>query len=355
MSTVLLLQTAPWRENADDAALRVAARELAPAQLLAATADPGRTARTTGLDTVPATSAALLRAMGGVDTLVVLGGRPLDDPDGHPGPRALGAVLTAYRTAGHRVALVDIGVGQVSGRRAAAVRHAVTGSALTVLDSTVSADRLVAAGLPSPLRVGAHLAWHDLQDHPRPSQDGPVAVVVDDDTLLSGGGPVSLADRLVATWAAGGEGHDTAPGRDEVLVQARRPGAAAGRDLDAAQALAACLRRVDVAARVLPPAAGLDEQRALLGAARCVHAADAETLLVAAASGTPVHAWPGDERARALHEALGRGGAAVRERVAAAGEVLDLVRLLLTEGRDAAPSRLGATAPSALRPTGVTR
>ena len=83
MSPVLILQTARHRDVADDAALAAVARELSSAEVVAATTDPERTARLVDVPVVPATSTSLLRHLTSVDTLVVLGGRPLD-PGGDP-------------------------------------------------------------------------------------------------------------------------------------------------------------------------------------------------------------------------------------------------------------------------------
>ncbi|MCM0620133.1 hypothetical protein [Nocardioides bruguierae] len=362
MSAALILQTTPWRENADDTALAVVAREVGGIDgidVAAATADPQRTARVTGVPTVPADLPHLLRSAGHTDTLVVLGGRPLAGRrESLLSLRSLSTLSQAYRAAGRRVAFVDLGVGKLSPRREGTARRLLAGSSLTVLDSAESAARLAAAGLPTPIRVGAHLGWHDLQDLPVRTE-GPATfgalVVVDDATLVGGGGPAVLADRIALDLhraAAGG----LLPER--LAVQARRPGSAAGADLDAAQSLALGLRAKGLSAAVLPPSPSLRAQRDLLAASARVFAADAETLLAAAAARTPVTPWPTGQRAGGLLAHLGdRGLSAVREQVAAAGEVLDLLVLLLSEGAGTSghPSHNSALQASRLRPTGVTR
>ncbi|WP_168929650.1 hypothetical protein [Nocardioides sp. GY 10127] len=363
MSTALILQTTPWRENADDAALAVLARELEGVDgidVVAATAEPARTRRVTGLPTVPVDLAHLLRVAPRTQTLVVLGGRPLAGRrESLLSLRALTALSHAYRASGRRTAFVDVGAGRLSARRATAARRLLAGSSLTVLDSAESAARLAAIGLPTPIRVGAHLGWFLLQDLPRRERTAGPLVVVDDGTLLAGGGPAVLADRIA--WELGrapANGLAGAPDPRRVCVQARRPGAAAGADLDAAQSLALGLRHKGLAPVVLPPSASLVAQRDLLATGTRVLGADAETLLAAAAAQTPVTSWPTGQRAGGLLAHLGdRGPSAVREQVAAAGEVLDLLVLLLTEGvgTTAHPSHRSHLQASRLRPTGVTR
>ncbi len=390
MTTVLLLQTTRGRDGADDAALSVAARELAPCQVLAATADPERTARATGLSVMPAQRSVLLRALSAVDALVVLGGRPFGRaPAAEVLPlAALCALVAAYRIAGRRVALVGVGVDAVTGHRARLTRHLVLGSALAVLDSPASAAHLAAAGVPSPIRVGADLAWLDLQDPParRPAGTGPLRVVLGRAEVDGAGGPGAVAGLLSTTLAALRERHGDLPA---LALHARCPGPGAGADLDAAAEVARALgaqatAEAGLRVETVAPATTLQGLRDALTWSSLALVAHDHEVMAGAAAGVPLLGWAQDgpggaaaaplalpslpspaslrrgQVALLLEEASARAGtaqAAVRQQVATAGEVVDLLRLLLTEGETpVGPSRTsGADQVRSPRPTGVMR
>lgn len=392
--SVLVLQTTRRRDVADDAALGAIAQALFPANVVAATADPERTSRATDLPVVPATSASLLRLMTTVDTLVVLGGRPLQAETGTEtlGLSAVYSVATAYRLAGKRVALVGVGAGETTGRGGRLVRQTVLGSALTVLDSDASAAHVASVGVPPPFRVGPDLAWLDLQaPPPAPAPTGPVSVPLGADALAAAGGADALTALLVPVLDAV---RAQRPSAGDVVVQARRRGESAGDDLDAADTLAAALTAAGAPATVEPAAPTLRARRDELGRSSFALCGDPRTLMTAAAAGVPVLGWAPDARGRAaarelevplvggsdellggvqlaVEAAAGRAGSvhsAARRQVAAAGDVLDLLTLLVSEG-DAAthptasgpagagarPGEDGRSAPSGLRPPGVTR
>lgn len=395
MSAVLVLQTARRRDVADDAALGAVARALFPANVVAATADPERTSRAVDLPVVPATSASLLRLMTTVDTLVVLGGRPLQADAGTEtlGLSAVYSVATAYRLAGKRVALVGVGAGETTGRGGRLVRQTVLGSALTVLDSDASAAHVASVGVPPPFRVGPDLAWLDLQaPPPPPAPHGPVRLPVGSDELSAAGGATALAALLRPVLDAV---RAQRPAAGDVVVQARRRGESAGDDLDAADALAAALAAAGAPASVEPAAVTLSARRDELGRSGFALCGEPRTMMAAAAAAVPVLGWAADARGRAaareleiplvggadelpggvdlaVETAAGRAGSvhsAARRHVAAAGDVLDLLTLLVSEGDAAAhPAAQGAAttttsatgaedrpAPSGLRPPGVTR
>ncbi|WP_121253808.1 hypothetical protein [Nocardioides ferulae] len=390
MTTVLLLQTTRTRDVADDAVLEVLARELAPASVLAATTDPERTSRMTDLPAVPANRAALLRTLTTVDALLLVGGRPL-----HAGAGAaaaaeaftlpvLYALTAAFRVAGKRVALLGVGADELTGRDALLARHVVSGSALTVLDSPASAGHLTAAGLPAPLRVGADLAWLALQAPPRDRQPaeagGDVWTSVDASAVAAMGGLDAAARTLAEVVAAVSA---RAAGSGRLAVQAWHPGPSAGADLDAASALVSLLTdSYGLPAAVTPPAASLAEQHDLLGRAGFAVASQPHAVMTAAAAGVPLLACPADAIAaggaarldvpvlpagpaiargqlpRLVDEAVAGTGAvlaAVRQHVAGAGEALDLLRLLLSEGEGPIGSPSGTDPTLAPRPTGVMR
>ncbi len=386
MSSALLLQTTRRRDAADDAALAVVARELFPANVVAATADPDRTAQVLDVPVVAATPASLLRMMTAVDTLVLLGGQPLQAETGTEvlGLSGVYSVATAYRLAGKRVALVGVGVGEVSGRSGRLVRQTVLGSSLTVLDSETSARHVASVGVPAPFRVGPDLAWLDLQDPPAAeAPGGPVRVPVGVDDVAAAGGAPAVAALLTPVLEAVLGQVRTASG---VVVQARRRGAAAGDDLDAADAVATLLGRAGLDVAVEPTARTLRAQRDDVGRSSFALCAHPHAMMTAAAAGVPVLAWPQDDCGRAVARELeipsvtgaaevpggvdlvveaaarrsGSVHSAARRQIAAAGDVLDLLALLVSQG-DSTVRPLGQGGdelphrPTGLRPPGVTR
>lgn len=392
MTTALLLQTSLWRDAAHDAVLTAAARELDPIQVVAATADPERTRRMTGLPVVAADRRTLLRTLRSVDAVVVIGGRPLASAaatDHVFGLADLYTLAMAARTAGKRFAMIGVAAGPLTTRRDAFLaRRLMIGSAMSVVDEPDSAEILVRAGVPSPIRVGADLGWLELQEPPveptadpdnadaRPGEElwlamtrpgveaaGGVGVVAETVAAVLG----SLADRLGVPD----------PG---ALIQGWRGGVASGADLECAAEIAAELRRRDFQARVLPPPLSLAEIRdAMSRVALCV-TGHPHALMAAAAAGIGVIAWPDDRSSRTMSDWLGvptlpgspesaaglvdRALAAagdtlpvVREQIATAGEVVDLLRVLLTDGGELprTPSAGRIDHAHVVRPTGVMR
>ena len=361
MTTTLVLQSPRLRDLAADAALRVISREVAPVQVLAATTDPERTTRLTGLPAIRATRAAVLRALPVADHLVVLGGQPFRSGSRDaeaPLSSSLYALSAAFRAGGKRVALIGVGAEPLSGRAAHRARRLTTGSALTVLDSDASAQALLAAGVPAPVRVGADPAWLDLQEPPAWRGAGIARA------LVGRGDHPPMTLLASAARELGG-----------LVVQARRGGAAAGADLDACHEVVQVLATQGVRAGVAAPAPTLRAQRDDLAGAGVALCGDVATTMAAAAGGVPLVTWPGDRPSaelasrlgypvavddatplQAAHDAAGRVQAAVRHEVATAGEATDLLRLLLTEAAEPVPPRPDRVPHRrALRPTGVMR
>lgn len=381
MTTALLLQTSHWRDAAHDAVLIAAARELDPVQVVTATADPDRTKRMTGLPAVPADLRTLLRTARSVDAVVVIGGRPLASDAGFDhelGLADLYAIAMAARTAGKRFAMIGVAAGPLATRRDAFLaRRLMISSALAVVDEPESAQALVGAGVPSPIRVGADLAWLELQqppsephleaagsNHPdsnpgfstdfsadlsadfnagfnadlnadfnhgerlwfamtRPEVDaaGGGAAVARDMAAVQG----SLADRLGIPD----------PG---VVIQAWRGGIASGADLESAAEIAAELRQRSVPVRVLPPPLTLAEARDAMSRVVLCVAGHSHALMAAAAAGVGVIAWPTDptdQAARTMSDWLAvpilsgapeSAPALVESALARAGETLPVVR-----------------------------
>jgi polysaccharide pyruvyl transferase WcaK-like protein len=396
MTTALLLQTSHWRDAAHDAVLTAAARELDPVRVVAATADPERTERMTGLPAVAADRRTLLRTLRSVDAVVVIGGRPLASSattDQIFGLADLYTIATAARTVGKRFAMIGVAAGPLQTRRDAFLaRRLMIGSALAVVDEPESADILTEAGVPSPIRVGADLGWLELQEppvEPEPAQDGAGTFPGEElwfamtrPGIDAAGGEKAVADDLAAVQSSLADRLGVPdPG---VLIQAWRGGTASGADLESAAAIAGELRRGEVPVRVLPPPLSLAEVRdGLSRVALCV-TGDQHALMAAAAAGVGVISWPADPAARAMSDwldvptitdnlaasghaapalvdsALARAGQTlpvVREQIATAGEVVDLLRVLLTDGGELprTPSSGRADHAHVVRPTGVMR
>ncbi len=378
MTATLLLQPSRWRDVAADAALVATSAALGPIQVLVAAAEPERTQRATGLSTIAATPTAVLRALPLVDSVVVLGGRPLSSRarDAHLfGLAELYALMTAVSTTGRRFALVGVAAEALTTRRDAFFAdRLVRGSSLTVLDNAESALHLTAAGAPGPLRVGADLAWLQALDPPRPVSGGtevwcPLTFL---DVAANGGAEVT-AQLVAGVCAAVSRQLQT---DSSVVVQAWRCGFGAGDDLEAASDVAAALHRLGVRARCAIPPLTLAAERDLLSRAQLCISCDPHTTMAASTAGVPLIAWPHDSAtevaASRLHlpllpdspeavvaAALARGSglAVVRQQSVAASETADLLRVLLTRGAELATyQRIPRTEHfQGIRPTGVMR
>ena len=388
MPTVLLLQTSRWRDAADDAALVATAHELHPTTVIAAAANPHRTARVTGIRTVAADPTTVIRGLSGADLVVVLGGRPLASharTDHLHGLTELAAITGAIRAAGKRYALVGVGAGPVTSRRDAfCVRHVVGNSALTVLDDVSSVQHLTDVGVPHPLRVGADLAWLQLQEPPRivPGGDELWCTATRDEVEAVGG--ASVFAELVAMVLH--SLHRVTGETLAVTIQAWHCGSGAGDDLDAAAGVADLLHDQGHRIRVAPPPSSMARERDVLRSTRFVLSGHPHALMTAAAAGVPMLAWPYERTGIALaarlglpvlapqvsgagagpepldqvvEAALAAGGQslpAVRENVADAGEVVELLQMLITQGEPSVRAHPPRPQPVAgLRPTGVMR
>lgn len=384
MGTVMLLQPSRLRDVGDDAALKAVMRSLDPLTVVAATSDPSHTWRATGCRSIPATPTAVLRVLPELDALVVLGG-PLLTPDGEDNALGLGhmaMLLEVARLAGKQTALIYVSAARLrTSRDRMLARRIVVRSDLTVLADQQSASLLADCGVPQPMRVGADPAWLLIDDPPTEVPPGDtVRLVTTRADVKSAGGAAEAAGFLSAVLTAVGDrlGDDCRVG-----VQAWHTGSGAGEDLDAANTVADVLRGMRTPARVVPPPVSLSRSRDALGGSRLVVSAQTHVLMAAAAAGTAALAWPVDGPARSFAHGLaaqaipagapvehlrqsaaaaldapGAGLSTVREQVAAAGEVLDLLRLLVTRGREvpasaAVPGR--ADARPGLRPRGVLR
>lgn len=377
MTATLLLQTTRWRDVTDDAALVATAEALDPIQVLAATTEPERTERATGIRTLPAQPLALLRALPLVQSVVVLGGAPLSSRAAESHLFSLGelyALLSTFNATGRRIALVGVGADVLTtGRDALYARRLVRKSSFTVVNNASSVHHLITAGVPSPLRVAAELAWLQLQDPPQPVASGDqVWCPLTRLDIEAFGGVVASAEALAGIQAAvaAQAGTDTS-----VTVQAWRRGLLAGDDIEAAQDVVAALTARRVRAQVAAPPLDLVDERKVLSSAQLCVCADPHTLMTAAASGAPLLAWPHDSASAATASQLGLpvltedpdscvstafaspGStlSSVRQAIAVAGETADLLKVLLHQG-SGLPRYRGAPLPeqfNGLRPTGV--
>jgi polysaccharide pyruvyl transferase WcaK-like protein len=215
------------------------------------------------------------------------------------------------------------------------VRALVMRADLLVLADEASAQALVAAGVPAPLRVGTDPAWAAVA--------GPSPFVERRDVVMVAVGPrdqqAELADPLRELAAAG----------LQIALQPweRTPSEATRQ----AHALA---EELGCGAELLDPVADLDAARRRFAGARLVVASSPRALIAAAAAETPFVATSAThERRRArglaqraatdrdLPRALAAGIAAeppspeaVRTEIAAAEESFRLLRLLLSEGAE---------------------
>jgi hypothetical protein len=384
--TAMLLQASRFRDAVHDAALVAAARELDPVNVLAATAQPTRTARLTGLQAISVRPSSVFQALPGVDCVVVLGGEALSSAAAQTSSfslRQLLALAMVLRTSGRRFCLVGVGCPLLTSRQDAFVaRQLAISSAMTVLDWPESAARLASAGVPSPIRVGADLAWLELQEPPRSESTGDdIWLTLTKNDVAIRNGADSVAEKLLPVLRAVADRFATRP---VVTVQGWRTGVAAGDDLDAAADVVSALAVRGWRARVGPPPRSLAQQRDLLRGVRFGIVAESRALIAAAAAGVPVLAWSSNAWGKAMADclkiptlsgdpeqavasALDSAGAAlpvVRQQAAIAGEVADLLKVLLTNG--VALPRLTETTPThhgmtqgqplgRLRPTGIMR
>lgn len=212
-----------------------------------------------------------------------------------PATAAVGALA---KLAGRPLALLGVGSGPIEGRVwAAAVRGTVGHADLMLLGDVQSAGHLAAAGVPTPMRVGADPAWlslglargHDVRDDSvAVALDGRVGLAVEH----------NLADALATVAGAG---------RRVRLV----PWAGAD-SLDGAMAhrLATV---IGPGAAVEPAPTSLQEAASLLADAHAVVALRYRAVHPAAAAGVPVIGVATDPRIAALAHRLGQSALAPDE------------------------------------------
>ena len=281
--TALLLQTTRWRDVTDDAALLVTAAALDPISVLAATTEPQRTGRVTGLSTIAASTGAVLRNLSRFSTLVVLGGRPLSSSaaDGHLlSLGGLHALTAAVAAGGRRVAFVGVGAEHISGHRDAFyARRLMKRSSFTAVDGVQSVSHLAAAGAPWPMRTAPDLAWLALQDPPAQlSGCSEVWVPLTRLDVEAHGGASATADALTAIAAAVEQQKQSST---SVVVQGWRVGTYAGEDLEAAGQVVSALAQRGTRARVACPPDSLAAERDLLSRARLCVCSQVHTLMAA--------------------------------------------------------------------------
>jgi polysaccharide pyruvyl transferase WcaK-like protein len=213
MPTALLVGPFGAPEPGADAALGAFRQALPGWRTIVACGDPAALEAEQGRVAVDLNSRrALLRALLRADA-TILAGYPLDavpDSSLQPGLGDSVALLAASKALGRPTALVGVGAGPLTQRRARTLsRWLVRVADLLVLRDDASARQLERTGAAAPFRVGADPAWLALDgvsaDAPR-RPAGPSSVVVALDRRAGGGGLVRrLAAALKIVAAAGVE------------------------------------------------------------------------------------------------------------------------------------------------------
>lgn len=328
---------------------------------LVATARPLATAGRLGVPTIAATPAATGAAAARADALVVGGGTLFKElhPSSGRAPGALlrrAAVLVGAMHSRRRpVALLGVGAAPMaSGLSARLTRGIARRTDLLVLRDAPSADLLVAAGVPGPLRVGADLTWLTAASAERADRpEGvPLGVAMShlagDETLLQ---TLAVALRHVVE---GGRPVELEPWQGSPRL---------GADARMAASLAA---RVGDGAAVVAPPRDLSDAIARARGRSLTVSLRFHSAVASASAGTPFVAISHEPKLAAIAErmsqpavgsdaspgalmaaieaALAGGGpdrAAVVEQVRRAEATADLLSLVLTgQGRDAGLSHL---------------
>lgn len=355
MATALLVGAFGQHNPGDEALLAAFRAELADHRLLVATADPAGVAGP-GAEAVDARDPrAVVAALTRADALVVGGGtvfKALHPASGRrPGSllRRAVALATAARARGCRVALLGVGAAPLdAAHHRWLARQLVRRCDLLVLRDEESAQQLIAAGCPPPLRVGADAAWTQVP-------------LTTDRTARTGSGVVVTVSHL-----AGG------PDLRGWLAAALRPLAAdgvpvalqpwqvlPGDAVDDAALATAVAADLDDGVAVLPPPTDLDDAVASLRGCRAVLGLRFHSLVAAGAAGRPFVAvahepklaglatrfdqiWvPPHASPAVLGHAIDRGFSrpapertVARLEAARAAEAFGLLRLVLTGGAE---------------------
>ncbi|MGZ6707720.1 MAG: polysaccharide pyruvyl transferase family protein [Solirubrobacteraceae bacterium] len=351
MNTVLLAGAFGQHNPGDEALLRAFVRALPGDGLVVTSSDPVATEAEHGVQAVPARDRrAVARALGSADGVVFAGGTIFKALHPISGRRPLSllrsalGVATAANAMRTPLAMVGVGAGRISGRRARAMTRALVRRAdLLILRDEESARVLADAGAPAPFRVGADAAWTTLEAPAGPAEQGDAVIVA----LSAHAGGRGLARRLALVLAP------VARAGLRVRLQPWQP----GEDVALARAVAGAL---EGSVEIVPAPADLDDARRLFGGARLVLALRFHALLAAAAAGVPVAALAHEPKLAGLGrrldqtvlaptgapETLGRAILAAADRPAAsvaavareierAEQGMALLRVLLSGGRSA--------------------
>lgn len=359
MASVVLAGAFGQGNPGDEALLEAFVHALPDRDVVATSSAPDHTITRHDCDAVSTRPADVRRAVVNADALVVAGGtvfKELHPRSGRRAPalleRAAVAVVGA-RAARKPVALVGVGAAPMSGQRSRALARLLVHAAdLTVLRDEESALVLRELGAPSPFRVGADPAWTvvdpDLARREM-GHDGRIVVVP---SVFASASDAALVRHLTAAllplasaglplallpWSDGG-GADERPVAE---VVARRVGA-----------------------EILPPPVDLRHARDLLRRSSLVVGFRFHALVAAAAAGARFLAVShepklaalarrlgqpaisatssADELATVIVDAAGYGAppspTAVRREVERAGEMLKLLRILLSDTDELDPA-----------------
>ena len=335
-----------------EAVMGACGRALPGFSLVAVSSDPLTTTALHGWPSVDrADRSAVGRAAGRADALVIAGAPVFAAGSGtRAGTRRLTRALAlalAVTARGRPVALLGVGGGPLgSGLAPLLARQLVRQADLLVLRDHAAARALASAGAPAPFRVGADPAWTWLGDPPdisTPVEDVVTVVVSDRPFGAMVSGPLAVAlDAVLETGLA-------------VRLLPWRAGAGGRADRELTRRIA---ERLGWRATLLPAVGDLREARASIAGSRAVVALPYHAQLAAASAGVPCVALEAVEGPPGLGHPLAwrsvsigadplriaaaiirqasspaPSQAAVRERIAAAGEGFRLLRLLLHGGR----------------------
>lgn len=166
MARVLLVGAFGQRNPGDDALLDAFIAALGDDDLVVPAEVPALLPRNERLVAIPKLPTRVLRAVVRCDAVVICGGtifKLLNPATGRPRHGLLANTLTLVRTAralGRPVAIVGVGAATLPDRRSRALARMIAANAdMLVVRDRESADLLIAAGVPQPLRVGADAAW----------------------------------------------------------------------------------------------------------------------------------------------------------------------------------------------------
>jgi polysaccharide pyruvyl transferase WcaK-like protein len=196
MANVMLVGAFGQGNPGDEALCAAFVESLRDHDVVVASGDPAGTSRLHAVRAIPNSPWSTARELRRIDTVVVGGGTVFKSlhPSSGRRPNALlrnaAALVAGARATGTKVAMVGVGAGELRGRSAKAwVRWLVRHTDLVVLRDEESAALLADAGVPAPFWIGADPAFtlgrpiDAIEDRP-PSVTVALSHLAGDDRLL---------------------------------------------------------------------------------------------------------------------------------------------------------------------------